>query len=88
MAKYVIESPHTPEECLKALDETLAKGPDILEKFVWGCAAQGDHTGWAYIEAENKEGASAIVPELLREKAKVTEVNKLTPEQIKSFHKG
>jgi len=24
MAKYLIESPHTEEECTKALDETLA----------------------------------------------------------------
>ena len=87
MAKYVIESPHTPEECLKALDETLAKGPEILKKFVWGCA-QGDHTGYAYIEAENKDDASAIIPKFLQEKAKVTEVNKLTPEQIKDFHKA
>ncbi len=31
--KYVIEAPHTPQECLRALDEQLAKGPDILKKF-------------------------------------------------------
>lgn len=85
MAKYVIESPHTPEERLKALDETLAKCPEILEKFVWGCT-QGEHAGWAYIEAEDKDDACAIIPEFLQEKAKVTEVNKLTPEQVKSFH--
>lgn len=87
MAKYVIESSHTPEECLKALDEMLAKGPEILDKFVWGCA-QGEHTGWAYIEAEDKESTCAIIPEFLQEKAKVTEVSKFTPEQIKSFHEG
>ena len=33
MAKYLIESLHTEEECLKALDETLAKGTDLLAKF-------------------------------------------------------
>lgn len=87
MAKYVIESSHTPEECLKALDEILEKGPEILEKFVWGCT-QGEHTGWAYIEAEDKDDARAMVPELLQEKTKVTEVSKFTPEQIRSFHEG
>lgn len=87
MAKYVIESPHTPEECLKALNEILEKGPEILDKFVWGCA-HGEHKGWVYIEAENKDDACAIIPEFLQEKAKVTEVGKFTPEQIKSFHEG
>ena len=87
MAKYVIESSHTPEECLKALDEILEKGPEILDKFVWGCT-QGEHTGWAYIEAGNKDDVCAMVPEFLQEKTKVTEVSKFTPEQIRSFHKG
>jgi len=87
MAKYVIESSHTPEECLKALDEILEKGPEILDKFVWGCA-QGEHTGWAYVDAKSKDDASAIIPGFLQEKAKVTEVSKFTPEQIRSSHEG
>ncbi|MBI5810418.1 MAG: hypothetical protein HZB21_04425, partial [Deltaproteobacteria bacterium] len=52
MSRYLIESPHTKEECLRALDETLAKGAQILNKFDWGCVA-GDHTGYALIECEN-----------------------------------
>lgn len=86
MAAFVIESPHTPEECLRALDETLAKSPEILNKFVWGCA-QGEHTGYAYIEAKDKDEATAIIPEFLQEKATVTEVSKFSPEQIRAFHK-
>lgn len=86
MAKYVIETSHTPDECLKALDEMLAKNPEILDKFVWGCA-QGVHTGWAYIDAKNKEDATALLPKSAQTKAKITEVGKFTPEQIKSFHK-
>jgi len=72
---------------LKALEEILAKGPEILDKFVWGCA-QGEHTGWAHIDAEDKDDACAIIPEFLQEKAKITEVSKFTPEQIRSSHKG
>ena len=86
MAKYVIETSHTPEECLKALDEILAKGPDVLDKFVWGCA-QEVHTGWAYIDAKSKDNALATVPKSMQKKTKVTEVGKFTPDQIKSFHK-
>jgi len=51
MAKYLIESPHTEEECLQALDETLEKGTDLLAKFDWGCMS-GEHTGWAVVDAE------------------------------------
>ena len=86
MAKYVIETSHTPEECLKALDETLSKGPDVLDKFVWGCM-QGVHTGWAHVEAKSKDDALAIIPNFLQKKAKATEVGKFTQDQIKSFHK-
>ena len=85
MAKYVIEASHTPEECLKALDEVLAKGPEVLDKFVWGCA-QGEHTGWAYVEADSRDDVLAIIPKSAQNKAKVTEVGKFTPKQIKSYH--
>ena len=85
MAKYVIEAPHVPEECLKDLDKMSAEAPEILDKFVWGCA-QGEHKGWAFVEAESKEALIASLPESVQEKVTVTEVNKLTPEQIKSFH--
>ncbi len=85
MANYFIESPHTPEECLRALDEVLAQSPKILAKFDWGCGA-GEHTGWAVVEAESESAARNIVPGFIRKKARVVEVTKFTPEQIRSFH--
>lgn len=86
MAKYMLESPHTEEECLQALDETLAKGSDLLAKFDWGCMA-GEHTGWAVVEAESESDARNIIPTFLRSKAHVVKVDKFTPQQIKSAHK-
>ena len=86
MAKYVIEAPHTPEECSVALDETLAHSPELLDKFVWGCM-QGVHTGWAYIDAKSKADVSAMVPKSMQAKVKITEVTKITPEQVRSSHK-
>ena len=50
MATYLIESPHAAEECLRALDEILAQGPDILSLYAWGGAA-GIHIGWVTVEA-------------------------------------
>lgn len=83
MAKYVIESAHTVEECLQALDDFLEE--DTLQKFVFGCKS-GDHTGWAYVDADSEEEALEIVPEFIRDKACAYEVGKFTPEDIKAAH--
>lgn len=84
-SKYLITSPHTAEECLKALDEVNAQGPQMLSKYDWGCMS-GDHTGYVVVEAANDADARNMVPAAMREKAKVVKLNKFTPEQIKSFH--
>lgn len=86
MAKYFIESPHTSEECLGALDEMLAMGPDVLEQYYFGCMA-GEHTGWVIVDAESESEALEIVPSFLRSRARAVELNKFTPEQIKEYHK-
>jgi|DewCreStandDraft_1066081.scaffolds.fasta_scaffold00391_23 hypothetical protein len=85
MARYLIESPHTPQECLQALDEVLAQGSEMLARYQWGCAA-GEHTGWAIVEAGSKEEALRMVPALVRSKARIVALNTFTPEQIRSFH--
>jgi hypothetical protein len=85
MARYIIESPHTKEECLRALDEELEKGKDILGKFDFGCKV-GDHTAYAIVDANSKNDALKLVPAFLQNKARVVEVDKVTPEMIRSFH--
>ena len=83
--QYLIESPHTKEECLRALDETMAMGPAVLSKFKWGCAT-GDHTGWAMVEAMDKDEAKGIVPKVSRKKSRIVEVSEVSPEEIRSYH--
>jgi hypothetical protein len=85
MARYLIESPHTTEECLPALDELLARGPGVLAKYDFGCMS-GDHTGYVIVEAGGESEARETVPPFLRGKARIVKVDKFTPEQIKSFH--
>jgi hypothetical protein len=81
----MIESPHTPEECLKALDEELVKGRDVLEKFDFGCKA-GNHIGYAIVDANTRDDALKLVPTFLQNRAKILEVGKITPDMIRSFH--
>ena len=85
MKRYIIESPHTAEECLRTLDEELAKGKDVLAKFDFGCKS-GDHTAYALVDMNSRDEAIKLVPAFLQSKARIVEVGKFTPEMIKSFH--
>lgn len=85
MSKFLIESPHTKAECLQVLDETVSKGEDVLKKFEWGCGS-GNHTAWAFVDADSESKAKNIVPSMVRGKAYVTKVSKVTPKQIRDYH--
>ena len=85
MERFFVESPHTPQECLRALDEILAKGSGVLAQYEWGCMA-GDHTGYAIVEARNEAEVKESIPSFLGGKARVVKLNKFTPEQIRQFH--
>ena len=86
--RYLVESPHTPEECLRSLDEVLAMGRDRLAQCDFACAAGGVHTAWAIVDADSESAArNNWVPSFLRSKARIVEVGKFTPEQIESYHK-
>ena len=85
--KYVIESEHDPEECMRALKELSEKEKgDVLGKFVFACKS-GEHVGWAYVDADSEEAALENVPEFIRDKACAHEVEKFTEEQVKEIHK-
>lgn len=83
MDRYLIETPHTDEECLGLLEQILAAG--YLHNFDWGCT-DGDHTGWAIVEAENLEQAKLAVPTMVRAKARVVRLNKFTDEDVQRLH--
>jgi hypothetical protein len=85
MTKFLIASRHEPDDCLRALDEELAKGPGILDKFVYGCK-EGDHTGYAIVDVKNLSDALAMVPGFLQASACITKVDKYAPAEIKSLH--
>ena len=82
-SEFLIISPHTPEECLAALEQAETLGS--LSKFEWGCKG-GDHTAYAFVQAASAEDALKLVPENVRAQAKAVKVNKFTPAEIKSMH--
>ncbi len=85
MAQYLIESPHTDEECLQALDDIAAQQNELLGNCYFACQ-MGDHRGWAVVDKGSEAEAANLLPESLRSKARVYMVDQFTPEQIRSFH--
>ena len=84
MDKFMIILPHTPEECLNSLKQIESIG--AITHFDWGCK-DGDHTGWAMIEAENKSEAMLVVPTLQRPKAHAIKLTRFSPDDVRALHK-
>jgi hypothetical protein len=84
MNRYLIETPHTGEECLDLIKVLNAQG--YLRNFDWGCKA-GIHSGWAIIEAENVGEARLVVPPLVRSRARIVKLNKFDASTIADCEK-
>lgn len=73
MNKYLVETPHTAQDCQMLVDQVYAMG--YLHNYDWGCE-DGVHSGWAIIEAENEADARLTVPSFVRRKARIIKVVK------------
>ena len=83
MNRYIIETSHEREDCLRVLDEFVVHGH--ITHFEWGCES-GVCTGWAIVDAESEEQARYAVPSFSRAKARVVKLSQFTPEKIQEFH--
>jgi hypothetical protein len=90
MARFVIQSTHTPEECLATLDALMAQGRDFLSQYDFGCAVgdHSNHVSYATVEARDAADARRSIPAPLAARAQVVEVGKFTEEQVRSFHRS
>jgi len=84
MNRYLIETPHTAEECLDLIKVLNAQG--YLWNFDRGCKA-GIHSGWAILEAENEAQARLAVPPLVRGRARIVKLNKFDGSTIADCEK-
>jgi hypothetical protein len=82
---YMVTSPHTVEECMQALDQVASMGQQNTSQWRWGCM-NGDHTGYAFVQADSPEQALRMVPDIVRAKAQVEKVDEFTIDQIRGFH--
>ena len=82
MDRFLIESPHEPEECRKVVKNVYAQG--YLYNCDWGCKS-GVHKAWVTIEAESEDQALWVVPPILRVKARAIKLVKFEPEMVKEW---
>ena len=73
MPEYLIEVPHSPEECWAAPVDVPGAG-DSLHSAYRGCGA-GTHTTWIIAELAEEEDAWNLVPRLLRDTARIVRVD-------------
>lgn len=85
MDRYLIETPHTAEECQRLIKQVHAMG--YLQNFDWGCEV-GVHCGWAVVEAESEAIAEQAVPLMVRPRARVIRVVKYGPGKASETHSG
>ena len=84
---YLVQVPHTQEQCLKTLDDLKGKGDAFLSKFEFGCMS-GDHTGYAFLSGKSEDDVRQMLPKDAQESAKIQKVDKFTVDQIDKLHKS
>ncbi|MGD8552119.1 MAG: hypothetical protein PVI81_00200 [Anaerolineales bacterium] len=85
MERYLVESNHSPGNCEMVIKETHSLG--YLHYFEWGCA-DDVHTGWAFIEAEDREQALMSVPSIVRNQARAVRVVQFGREDATKHHQS
>ena len=83
---YLVQIPHTPEQCVATLTDIKSKGDPFLSKFEWGCMS-GDHTAYAFLEGKSEADVRQMLPKDTQANAKVQKVDKFTADHIEKIHK-
>ncbi len=83
---YLVETPHDAAQCLAALDAYKDKSPELLSKVEFGCE-NGVHDAWGFVDASSEDEVKQMIPESMRDKARVIPVKQYTREDIESLHK-
>jgi len=71
LREYLIEVPHSPEECSDAPAARIGEAEPL--RTYRGCGG-GTHTTWMIVELAAEEEAWSLVPRLLRDTARVVPV--------------
>jgi hypothetical protein len=84
--RYLIEVPHTADECTWVMDEIVGRGPQYQSMFWWGCQV-GEHRAWAFLDGYGrKEILEEALPPVLRERGIVHRLSRVDGRDLRRFH--
>ena len=86
MKHYMVVVEHTPDECLRTMDELAYHTPELLEQFWFGGIA-GEHKGWVIVDTDSEQDALEKLPPALRENADVVPVRRYTAHSVRALHR-
>jgi hypothetical protein len=84
-SKYLVIAPHTADQCLATLDGISAANAKALATWDFGCKS-GDHTGYMTVMASSDDEVKAMLPESMRDQAKIVKLSKFTAADLKMAH--
>ena len=84
MDRYLVESPHTAQDCEQTIKQVAAMG--YILHYDWGCKS-GVHKGWAVIESDSDTEALMTVPPFVRHNAKATKIDRYSLDDFRDLHK-
>jgi len=83
--RFMVVVRHDPDECLDAIEETIAQGPGFQTAYDWGCLV-GDHIGFVAVEAGSRQEAiEDYVPYRWRSRAEAHRVRPLSAIELREM---
>ena len=86
MSRFLIHIPYPPDEQLDVIDRMIKQSTDLLCMTYWG-DMDGQPAGWLVVLADTEEQARNMLPEDLRDWARIAQVQLLTPQDIEEMHR-
>lgn len=83
--RFIVVVRHEPEECLDAIEQTIAQGPGFQHAYDWGCLV-GDHIGFVAVMAGSRQEAiDDYVPYRWRKQARAYRVRPVTVTELREW---
>ncbi len=86
MSRFLIQIPYPPDDQLDVIDRILEQSTDLLCMTYWG-EMDGQPSGWLVVLADTAEQARNMLPDGLRDLARIAQVRLLTPQDIEEMHR-
>jgi hypothetical protein len=86
ISRYLVQIPHTKEQCGTIMNEMREKGAPMMMRFDWTCEA-GVHNGYAVMPGQSEDAVRKQLPEGVQKMAKIIKTEKAPMAQAQQVPK-